>query len=82
MRKSDKIAIAFILSPLVFMGAFIAKDYVRHRKDMAALQLEIDAKRYATTQVLKMFLEGREFKNKDEMESEWQFAYMNYRAHH
>lgn len=81
MKKADKIALAYILSPLVISGIFIAKSYALHRKSQAAKQLEIDAQNYAAMVVTKMFLEDR-LESKEQFEQEWQFAYMNYRAHH
>ena len=81
MKKADKIALAYILSPLVLAGISLAKSYAYHRKSQAARQLEIDAHNYAAMIVTKMFLND-ELESKEQLEQEWQFAYMNYRAHH
>jgi hypothetical protein len=81
MRKADKIALAYILSPLVVSGIFIAKSYVLYRKSQAAQQLENDARNYATAQVLKMYLNNK-VGTREDYDREWQFAYMAYRFDH
>jgi hypothetical protein len=75
-----KAALAYIISCLALCGIFVLKGSVSMAKASRAQKLEKDAQNYATYQVLKLFMDDK-VKTKDDMEREYQFAYMNYRAH-
>lgn len=81
MNKADKIALYYILASFSIGVVFTLKSVSILRKDKAAKQAETAAKNYATAEVLKMFLNDK-VSTREDYEREWQFAYMNYRAHH
>lgn len=81
MSKADKIALYYILTSFSIGVVFTLKAVEITRKDKAAKQADVNAKNYATAQVIKMFLIDK-VKTREDYEREWQFAYMNYRAHH
>lgn len=81
MNKADKIALYYILTSFSIGVIFATKGIAYIRKDKASQKAETAAKNYATAEVLKMFLKN-EVASRDDYEREWQFAYMNYRAHH
>jgi hypothetical protein len=81
MKKNDKIALAQILISFGIGVGFTLYSVVLTRKAKAAKQLEADAVKYATAEVLRLFLNEDSVRNKDDFEREFQFAYMNYLAH-
>lgn len=79
MNKADKIALAYSLGAIGMAGIFITKSYMTHRKIVIAERRETAARNYATLVAIKMFQENQ-VTTREELESEWQFAYMIYLA--
>ena len=76
---NKKLAIAIVFAPLAIeLAISLTKDYVQHRASQKELQTEIDARNYATSTVLKMYLDDK-IKSNEDYEREFQFAYLAYR---
>jgi hypothetical protein len=81
MNRADKIALFYILTSFGIGVGFTLYSTVLLRRDKAAGQLETNAKNYANAEVLRLFLDDK-IRTKEDMDREFKFAYMNYRAHH
>ncbi len=81
MKKNDKIVLAQILFSFVIGVGFTLYSVALTRKDKAAKQLNIDALKHAKNEVIRLIDEGT-VRTREDVDAEFQFAYMNYLAHH
>lgn len=80
MSKNDKISLTYIISTAIIGFGCLIYSRTLIRKAEAAQKLDRSATYYAMCEVIR-FLRNGKIRSQEDVDREFEFAYMNYRAH-